>query len=443
MKKITGRGLALYIFIAILAVGILLFTVRVFTNGSEWALQEYNDTIYTDGSLNAGTITDRNGTVLASLSKNGVAYSSDYNTRLSTLHLLGDMDGNIGTGAIYLYDKELAGYNPVTGLYSFNGRGGRLEMSVDTEINCTAFEALAGRSGTIAVADCKTGELLCMVSSPAFDVYDEDLDLDSGELDGVFLNRFLSCSFTPGSVFKLVTACAALENIEDIDTKTYYCDGDYYIGDDYIACTGYHGEITLKEALACSCNCVFGQIAVELGSKTLCDYAKQYGLLSPCMIDGIASETGSFKTAREGSSDLAWSGIGQYRDLVNPASMLSFMTAIENGGCRKELTLLKNGKNAKTERIMKESTAYILKEMMHNDVVENYGEDNFPGITMYAKSGTAEVGDNAPHAWFVGFGEKEGRTLAFVVVIENGGWGSIEAGAAANTVLQKAFDCLR
>ena len=77
--------------------------------------------------------------------------------------------------------------------------------------------------------------------------------------------------------------------------------------------------------------------------------------------------------------------------------------------------------------------------MMRYNVQTSYGDDNYPGLNLCAKSGTAEVGgDMSPHAWFVGFIDNEETPLAFVVVVENGGWGSQTAGTVANTVLQEA-----
>ena len=79
--------------------------------------------------------------------------------------------------------------------------------------------------------------------------------------------------------------------------------------------------------------------------------------------------------------------------------------------------------------------------MMSYNVYYTYGEDNFPGLELRAKSGTAEVGiDNDPHAWFVGYIKNEDHPLAFVVIVENGGWGSSAAGSVANEVLQAAVN---
>ena len=119
--------------------------------------------------------------------------------------------------------------------------------------------------------------------------------------------------------------------------------------------------------------------------------------------------------------------------------MLRFVSAIANGGKAPELTMLKSSKTAKTDRIINADTAARLSEMMNYAVHRTYGTDNFPGITMYAKSGTAEVAGEQPHAWFTGYGVYGDRKLAFVVVLENGGYGSVMAGSVANTVLQKAF----
>ncbi len=91
--------------------------------------------------------------------------------------------------------------------------------------------------------------------------------------------------------------------------------------------------------------------------------------------------------------------------------------------------------------MLSEDAAAELAELMHNNVVTNYGEGNYPGLDLCAKSGTAEVGgDLEPNAWFVGFIRNEEYPLAFVVLVENGGSGSSVAGNIANKVLQAAVD---
>lgn len=84
-------------------------------------------------------------------------------------------------------------------------------------------------------------------------------------------------------------------------------------------------------------------------------------------------------------------------------------------------------------------TAEKLTDMMKNNVESTYGEGNFPGLDIYAKSGTAEVYGREPNAWFTGFIKNEGYPYAFIVCVENGGYGGSVAGPVANQVLQAAI----
>ena len=439
MNKIRKRAVSVLLLVALLIVGMGFYMFELFRDGSDWASFSANQGVYDNGSLSTGTITDRNGVVLSAPGEGGRVYNDDPAVRRAVLHAVGDRWGNIGTGALYVFSSKLIGYDIVQGTYSVDGSGKTLELAIDADLNVAALSAMNGCKGTVAVADCETGEIICMVSSPTYDPDNEPENFDSEEYDGAFLNRFLSASLTPGSTFKLITMAAAIENIPDLFDRSFTCEGTYSVGSDVVTCTGVHGSIDAEEALAVSCNCAFAQIALELGSETLCEYAERYGFTESFEIDGVKTVAGHFEAAPEGSVDLAWSGIGQFTDLVNPAAMLRFVSAIANGGKAPELTMLKNSKTAKTERIIDADTAARLSEMMNYAVYRTYGTDNFPGITMYAKSGTAEVAGEQPHAWFTGYGVYGDRTLSFVVVLENGGYGGVTAGSVANTVLQKAF----
>ena len=89
-----------------------------------------------------------------------------------------------------------------------------------------------------------------------------------------------------------------------------------------------------------------------------------------------------------------------------------------------------------TEQMIRPETSEKLSYMMKNNVVETYGEYNFPGLDIYAKSGTAEVYNREPNAWFSGFIKNPGKPYAFIVCIEDSGYGSTVAAPVANTVLQ-------
>ena len=438
MTKIKRRSAVLLAVILLLAAGMGVFLFRYFRDGRQWAAFSANQTAYTEGKLKHGEITDRNGEVLLTMEDGAYRYSGDAATRLSTLHAVGDRYGNIGTGANVVYREYLTGYDRVNGLYRAD-RTGAVSLSIDAGLNRTAWRALGGRKGTVAVCDCDTGEIICMVSSPSYDPESPPDSFDTPEYEGVYINRFMSSAYTPGSIYKLITAAAALETLPDALDRTWYCDGYHEIGSDGVTCMGVHGDVTLRQALAVSCNCAFAQIALDVGSRTIEEYARRFSLTGSVAVDGVPTAAGRY-TVSEEKLNAAWSGVGQYEDTVCPAAMLRLMTAVANGGTAAELTLLKGGSNPAHDRLLPEKTAQILAELMHNDVVSSYGESLFPGITAYAKSGTAEVGGGlSPHAWFVGYGEKDGRTLAFVVLVENGGYGSSAAGSVAAEVLTAAF----
>ena len=98
-----------------------------------------------------------------------------------------------------------------------------------------------------------------------------------------------------------------------------------------------------------------------------------------------------------------------------------------------------NGSGAEKTPLLSPDTAEQLKSMMNYNVAAAYGEWNYPGLKLCAKSGTAEVGDGTSHAWFTGFLDDAAHPYAFVVLIEHGGGGARNAGPVANAVLQKAI----
>jgi len=438
MKKITKRTVSVTVLIAAALLLLGLFLFKYVRDGREWAGFSANGNAYTNGLLRYGRITDRNGTTLMAVKDGKTTFAKDKATRRATLHAVGDKERNIGTGAISAFASDIEGYSLLNGLYSLEGEGGTLALTLDAELNKTAYKALDGRSGCVAVMDYKTGELLCMVSTPAFDPADPP-KLAEDDTSGVYINRFLSASYTPGSVFKLVTLAAAAENLPDLYDRTFTCTGSREIGNGTVVCTKAHGEMKIEDALADSCNCVFGELAAELGADTLARYAQRYGLTDSFTVDGIPTKAGRFEKSEKTSVDLAWSGVGQYNDSINPAAMLRFVAAIANGGRAATMKLKPSVFNA-SDRLLSARTADALGSAMSYAVYRTYGAKNFPGLQLCAKSGTAEVGGGKqPHAWFAGFIENEEHPLAFVVVIENGGWGSSAAGSVANKVLQAAI----
>ena len=113
-----------------------------------------------------------------------------------------------------------------------------------------------------------------------------------------YINRCINGSFTPGSIFKLITSAAAIENIKDIDSRRFSCAGSLDVNGVSVKCTGVHGSQTFEDALANSCNCAFAQISLELGADTIESYAKKLGFLDSQSLSGIPTLAGSFTKGR-------------------------------------------------------------------------------------------------------------------------------------------------
>lgn len=449
MKQVKQRTLLIYILLLLFLAGLVLYSVRYAVLSGRWASFPGNAGAFDDGVPVLGQIVDRNGEILFDAATG--SYSDDGTLRRATLHAVGDTAGNISTSALQNFEKQLLNYNPVTGI---NGGGGRVYLTLDSRLQTAAYEALDGAKGTIGVYNYQTGEILCMVSTPAFDPADppEIADGDS-RYDGVYLNRFLSSTFTPGSVFKVVTAAAALEKLEGVTDRTFRCTGSVDIDGDTITCPYVHGTMDFYEAMANSCNCVFAQLAVELGGETMEQYARAAGLLEGHTVSGIATAAGAYAVSTA-NSEVGWSGVGQYEDLVNPCALMTMMGAIAGRGSAREPYLLEKVTSLGTGlthatgsagkmQLWTRDTCDTLAEMLRNNVTETYGQSRFDDLPVCAKSGTAEVGQGkAPHSWFAGFVDSDTLPLAFVALVENGGGGSAVAGSAAAQVLRTAAEML-
>jgi len=453
MKLLTRRAFGLLILTLLLVTGLLVFTVKYTINADSWAQHATNKHLYTDGQLKtAGKLYDRNGEILLQTVDGVQKYNEDKTVRSALMHAVGDSYGNIVTSAQVAYSDRLSGWDPLNGAYRFNDNlssfNSDMMLNLDAELCSVAYKAMNGRKGTVGIYNYKTGELLCMVSMPTFDPENRpDVEANPDQYEGVYMNRLFSAAYTPGSVFKLVTAAAAIDHLENINTRVYQCEGERIIEGAKVTCPKSHGNVTLEQALAQSCNIAFAEISFELGGRALQDYAEKAGFNANIKIDGIRTVVGKVDVTEAEGGDLAWAGIGQYSNTANPLTLMAYAGSIANEGIRvtprliheNNLLSLLPGDRLQKKRILSEETADTLGTMMRNNVKEVYGESNFKGLELCAKSGTAEVGgDEKPHSWFVGYLDREDCPLAFVVVVENGGSGSKVAGSVAGKVLQAA-----
>lgn len=430
MKKLEGRALMCIALAAVLIIGLCVFIAKLAIHGDDWASFYANAHVYSQGRLAVGTVYDRNGNVLLENDEEGPHYNEDEGIRRGTFHVVGDKNMNISTAVNYAFRSDIIGYNLITGTNGSIFLDNRtLNLTIDGDVSKAAYEALNGRNGLVGVYNWRTGEIICMTSNPSLD---PEADNQSVEAEsGTYINKVLSSADTPGSIFKLVTTKAALENIQGIDDWSFRCTGSYTIDGEKITCSSAHGTVNIYSALSNSCNCAYASLAVELGSDIMNQTVEQLGLTSSYDINGIKSKAGSFNFDTY-DYNLGWAGVGQFEDQVNPLSMMVYMGAIAGGGTAAEPYLLE-GTGSEQVELLSSDTAAQLKEMMRNNVISNYGDGNYPGLELHAKSGTAEgAKGTVPDAWFCGFS----GDYAFIVCIENGGYGSSVAGPVANKVLQ-------
>ena len=454
MNRVTKRASILLVFVLILAAGMSFFIWEFFQKSGQWVTFTGSPHVYENSSTGTGTVTDREGILLLD-TRGERLYSRDTLIRESTLHWLGDRQGNIGTQIMSGFVKEMAGFDYLNGVYAYGDHSGQAELTLSAKVQTVALQALNGRKGTVAVYNYKTGEILCAVTSPTFDPDNvPDIAADtSGAYEGVYVNRFLNSVYIPGSIFKIMTTAAALETVEGIENMEFTCTGSYEYGVDRVTCEKSHGTLTLKGALAHSCNCCFAQIAQLVGAENMSACVEKYGVVQPLSFDGMVSAGGNYDVSDAAAVELAWSCIGQYTDQVNPCRFMTFMGMIAGGGqgalphlvqsIRVGEDVTYQAQTMLTGRIMSEETAAVLREYMRNNVQTIYGDGNFPGLTVCAKSGTSQLGGGqTSNAMFAGFVADEAYPLAFVVVVENGGYGSTACVPILSRVLSACQEVL-
>lgn len=301
MKMITKRGIFLWILAIAFLFGLGFMTYSLVENGDTWVMKTYNTHIYKNGDLiGAGTIKSADGAVLAETKDGKRVYAEDPTVRKATLHTVGDTKGFISSGIQSVYKADLTGYNLLFGVYSIEryGKGNNMRLTIDSRVCAKAYSLLSDyKAGTVGVVNYKTGDIVCAVSTPSYDMEDEPSDLNTNSAyEGVYINRLMTGLYTPGSTFKLVTAACAIENIPDLMDRTWECTGEYDPGKgEPIRCNGVHGRLTFKQALAKSCNATFAQIAIELGPEKLASTVETLGLTSRVTVSNkLNSEQGRF-----------------------------------------------------------------------------------------------------------------------------------------------------
>ncbi len=361
----------------------------------------------------------------------------------------------------------------LSALFGGDVRPRGLRLTVEHDLQTVAREALGDQRGAVVALDPATGAILAMVSTPDFDPN----TLTGGDAgptgtaleddpDQPLLNRAIAASYPPGSTFKLITTAAALEsgvasaetpfpNPVELELPGSTATISNFDGK---AC-GSGAEVPLSRAFTNSCNTIFGMLGMSVGAEQLVDTAESFGFNSevPFELRSIESTIPAASTFEFDVPGVAQSAIGQRDVLATPLEMALTAAAVANNGEIMVPYLVQEVFNSEglveqsTEpsvwvRAMSPATSTALTGLMESVVTSGTGRRaSVPGIRIAGKTGTAEVPDAAPHAWFVGFGPVEPDVgdpqIAIAVLVESGGDAGEAAtgGTVAAPIAQKVF----
>ena len=356
----------------------------------------------------------------------------------------------------------------------FTGRraqGATLETTLDPAVQKAAADGLGSSRGAAVAIDPKTGAILAMVSHPSFDpntvaghdlgTVDKNYQALTKATDRPLVNRAIGGDlYPPGSVFKVVTAAAALSDGEytadsvlpgpaqlDLpltDTTLPNHDGQ--------ACSP-SGEVTLKQALVVSCNTAFGDLGMKIGADRLREQAAKFGFGDALTIP--MRVTPSSVPAELDAPQLAQSSIGQYDVRVTPMQMAMVAAGVANQGIvmqpylvqsviGSDLSVIESTEPKELSQAVSPEVAATLTDMMVAVVDEGTGRRaQIPGTKVAGKTGTAEHGKGRrAHAWFISFAPADDPKIAVAVVVEDGGTAGSETsgGAVAAPIAQKMME---
>ncbi len=334
---------------------------------------------------------------------------------------------------------RLLGYKPPV-------KGKDVLLTLDLEMQQIADQLLGGRKGAVVVLDATNGAVLIMSSSPAFDpnVFVDRSDKKSLNYyltseKSPLLNRAVSAQLPPGSVFKPITAVAALRT-KRFDTSTiYFCAGKLKVGNRDFKCWSEHGEEDFDQAMGHSCDVYFYRLGLQAGVDMLTQTAHDFGFGSSVGID-LPHESSGFVPSKvwkrikflDGwyDGDTANFSIGQGFVLATPMQLARMMAAIGNGGflVAPHITQSIDGvpvefKEPKKIKIDMNVLSTVRESLRFPVSLEDGTAHilNIEGLDICAKTGTAQVYGQQSHGWVAGFFPKNKARFAFCILLENSG----------------------
>lgn len=295
-----------------------------------------------------------------------------------------------------------------------------------------AWQVLAGHTGSFVILDAASGAILALVSTPGYDPNEFSLGVSSkrwqelsGDLKKPMFNRGLQGLYPAGSVFKVVTAAAAIDQGLYSGESLFTDPGELRVEGNIIR--NYerqvHGEHTLHTALVDSINTTVAQVGLDLGAASLQEYFERWGLEKSWALK-LPMEKGQVGNPARSKVGLAWSALGQDQLLLTPLHVAQIFSVFANEGQLHPIHLIE-GEEGEEEPVLQVETVKQINAMLRDVVKVGTGKNaQVEGLEILGKTGTAEVVGGGMHAWFAGHTEiSDGTKLAFALLVEEGGVG--------------------
>lgn len=417
-------------------------------------------------------------------------------------HILGFTgDDNQGLGGIEMvYDEELSGVpgrvialkNALDSSMPFQEEkhidpenGVNVVLTIDEAIQHFAekhletayLEEKTLKGASAIVMDVETAEILAMTTKPDFDLNkpfelvneeekerienikdDEERSKErSNALLSMWRNKAVVDSYEPGSCFKIITACMALEEGLVDENSTFFCPGYKEVEGHKIHCAHRegHGTQNLADAVKNSCNPAFIEIGFKIGNETFKKYYKAFGFMDVTGFDIPGEANGVFyDDANFNIVELATASFGQGPQ-VTPLQMITAVSAVANGGklmkpylvkelCDDEGNVIKETKPKIVRQVISESTSEKMCAMLEN-VVTNGGGSNayIKGFRVAGKTGTSEKtprGNQKYIASFIGFAPANDPKVCCLVMLDEPSNGEYYGGRIAAPVVGRILE---
>lgn len=344
--------------------------------------------------------------------------------------------------------------------------GSDLILTIDIDVQEFAEKLMSKRKGGLVAMDPNNGEIICLVSSPDFDLNDFSGKLKpevwnklNTDPDKPLFNRATQTRYPPGSTYKMVSALASLQEGIMKMNSTISCDGSFTFGNKTFKDHGSYGSIGFVKSISASSNVFYYKLVLKIGLDNWTKYGHEFGFGQKTEID-IPEETKGLLPSTEYYNKIygpkGWTqgyvvslGIGQGELGVSPLQMSAYCSALANSGIYYQPHLVRSLKNPNTGEItpvnFKKREVNVNKEYfdlirkgMYYVVKDGTARTiNVSSVDIAGKTGTAQNPHGQDHSWFIAFAPYDNPKIAICVLVENAGFGARIAAPIAQRIILK------